>query len=65
MASLLHAAGGSVRSSAKKEIFYSAQWLLDMPKSGDRGLALILGNEDYGQPSGNQPPSAAQPAAAS
>ena len=37
------------------EIFYSAQWLLDMPQSGDRSLALILGNEDYGQPSGNQP----------
>ena len=47
------------------EIFYSAQWLLDMPKSGDRGLALILGNEDYGQPSGNQPPSTAEPAASS
>lgn len=47
------------------EIFYSAPWLLDIPKSGDRGLALILGNQDHGQPSGNQPPSTAEPATSS
>jgi len=42
-------------------IFYSSQWLLDTPKSADRGLALILGNQDLGRASSDQPPSPAEP----
>lgn len=42
-------------------ILYSAQWLLDTPKSADRALALILGDQGYGRPaSGSTPP--AEPA---
>lgn len=36
-------------------IFYSSQWLLNTPKSADRGLALILDNQDLGQASSDQP----------
>ena len=40
-------------------ILYSAQWLLDTPKSADRALALILGDQGYGRPvSGSTPPPA-------
>jgi Apea-like HEPN len=42
-------------------IFYSSQWLLNTPKSADRGLALILGNHDLGKASSDQPPSPAEP----
>lgn len=31
-------------------ILYSAQWLLDTSDSSNRGLALILGKQDYGRP---------------
>jgi hypothetical protein len=42
-------------------ILYSAQWLLDTPKSADRALALILGDQGYGRlVSGSTPP--AEPA---
>lgn len=41
-------------------IFYSSQWLLDTPKSADRGLALILGNQDQGRASSGQPSSPAE-----
>jgi hypothetical protein len=41
-------------------ILYSAQWLLDTPKSADRALALILGAQEYGRPVSAQPP--AEPA---
>jgi len=42
-------------------IFYSSQWLLNTPKSADRGLALILGNHDLGQASSDHPSSPAGP----
>lgn len=41
-------------------IFHSSRWLLDTPKSADRGLALILGNHDPGQASGDQPSTPAE-----
>lgn len=44
------------------EILYASQWLLDTPKSLDRGLALILGDHQPGPPSGDQPPTPAEPA---
>jgi len=44
-------------------IFYSSQWLLDTPKSADRGLAHILGNQDLGRACGDQPSSPAEPGA--
>jgi hypothetical protein len=34
---------------------YSSPWLLETPKSADRGLALILGNQDQGCLPGDQP----------
>jgi len=38
------------------EILYSSQWLLDMPESGNRGLALILGDQGFGRPASTPSP---------
>jgi hypothetical protein len=39
-------------------ILYSAEWLLDTPKSADRALALILGAQGYGRPVSDSTPPA-------
>jgi hypothetical protein len=44
------------------EVLYSSQWLLDTPKSLDRGLALILGDHEFGRPSSDQRPTPEDPA---